>query len=195
MNHTSPRYVVAFVLAATLRVAPGNAGQAQAPIRAKQPGSRSIELNVVRNARGVPHAPTVSAQPRPDVVRAANFTEMNVAVAGRRVAVSGEVQIYDTVPGLRYIWLLRIYRHDKAKTLLKEHHYLDQAIVMPDGDVNMTPAFDDMIELPAGAYRVELTLYAVPPNFQFKRVKFGQEMKMAASVNVSDFQKIVITEE
>ena len=195
MTHMLPRWLIAIVVATTLRVVPGSAGQAQAPNGAKQPGSRSIELSVARNVRGVPHAPAVLAQPGPDVVRATALTQLDVAAVGRQVTVSGEAQVYDTVPGSRYIWLLRIYRHDRQKTLLKEHHYLDQAVALPEGDVSMSPDFNDVIELPAGAYRVELTLYAVRPDFQFKAVRFGQDLKMTALAMVSGYQRIIITGE
>jgi hypothetical protein len=136
--------------------------------------------------------PQVAGQVPPNLVRAAKMAAMGVELRGQDVVVSGKVEIYDSVPGAKYIWLLRVYRNDPRKELLREHHYAEQASTLAAGSVSMEPVFLDAIDLPPGSYRVELSNYAVPPNFPLNQVKFGENMKTRALSNVAAARRVDI---
>jgi hypothetical protein len=135
--------------------------------------------------------PAQNQQPA-DVARTARLSQMNVAVTGQQVIITAKAEVYDTVPGHNYIWLLRIYESDKGKQLLKEHHYLQQPSALPQGELQMTPAFNDLIELPAGSYKAELSIYAVPPGFPVNAWKFGEDIKKKAVIKISGSQQFKI---
>ena len=181
------------ITAAAARALTGQAAaQAPSPAAAPHLGGRTTEAKYL----GEPPSqlPLAFTEFPPEMVRVAKLSHLDVAVTGRQVAVSGNVEAVDKVPGSSYIWLLRVYTNDKQRQLLKEHHYLDQAVTLPEGEVAMNPAFNDTIELPPGGYKVELTMYAVPPDFPFKKVKFGEDMRKKAIIKVSGLRKVEIAD-
>jgi hypothetical protein len=98
--------------------------------------------------------------PPPGLHQAAKFPAFAVAVEGRRVSVAGKAEVYDAEPGHAYIWLLRAHAEDgdpRRLKLHKEHHYLEGAVSLAEGEARMRPAFEDTIELPPGRYKVELS--------------------------------------
>jgi hypothetical protein len=101
---------------------------------------------------------------------------MTAEVEGRLAHLRGRVEVFDRVPGGRFIWLLRVYSYNKEHVLLREHHYLEAAVVMPPGETRIAPVFDDTIELDPGGYDLWLTLYAAPPGFPFDEIKVGEYM-------------------
>ncbi len=141
---------------------------------------------------GQARPPLGDEQAPPGLVRRAAFQKLAVKVDGRHVEVFGRVQVFDAIPGSNYIWLLRIYTNDKARRLLKEHHYQEQAVTLPDGEAVMSPSFYDTTELPPGSYKFELAMYAVPPDFPLGELKFGQDMKKTALIHISSLKKITI---
>lgn len=152
---------------------------------AVHPGGRTINtVNPPKNVFPVPDG----------MVRAAHLPQMNVEVAHQQVAVSGKAEVYDTIPGIRYIWLLRVYESKQQRRLIQEHHYLDHARILPEGEVTMNHAFSDIFDLPAGDYKVELTMYGVSPKFQVNDIKFGEDLRPKSLLKVSRFQKIKISE-
>jgi len=134
-----------------------------------------------------------NAGPPPGFLRKAGFSLMTATVAGRQVVVKGAANVSESVAGNAYVWLLRVYSSRGKKALLDEQHYPDGAVVVEQpGDIR--PAFADAIELPPGKYKIELTLYAVPRGFAVDKLPFGADMKKAALIKVSRFEKVEIVD-
>jgi hypothetical protein len=138
--------------------------------------------------------PRPEAPPGPFTKFVMTFRRMKVHTEGNMAAVFGQVKVFDRVPGNQYIWLLRVYSYKNNKPkLLREHHYLENAVLLAEGQTQMVPVFNDFIGLDPGSYRLELTLYGVPPNFPFNRVKFGEDMRKRTLALVSHFARVVIS--
>lgn len=140
---------------------------------------------------GATRPPAPGQMPSPSL-RRMHFRQMDVVTVGQRVAVTGAAEVYETVPGNLYVWLLRIYSGDDQKPLLKEHHYANRAVIVPQGVDTMSPTFEDAFELPPGVYKVELTIYCVAPGFPFDKLQYGEEMRKATLTKLSRFRKITI---
>jgi hypothetical protein len=124
---------------------------------------------------------------------------MALRVDGRLVAISGRARVFDGDPGNLFVWLVRVYADDGARKrrLLKEQHYVDRPAVLPPGETVMHPTFDDIVDLSdlkPGAYQVELSLYGVPPDFPFARVKFGEDLHRKTHGWVGRSQKVTLAE-
>ena len=110
------------------------------------------------------------------------------------VTVSGAADVYDTTPDARYVRSIRVYRYPKGP-LFREHHYVDQAVWLPEGQTTIKPEFHDEFPLPPGDYKVELSLYAVDVQqvrqfgFDWRRVKPGEDLGKRLS-RVSRGQRI-----
>jgi hypothetical protein len=109
--------------------------------------------------RGRDIEPQYGRPPAGAAIRGINFPHSDVAIRGRQVAVSGRAYIHDRTPGAAYCWLLRVSDQAKPPKLLKEHHYVDHARFLPEGQETMTMDFADTIELEPGKYLLELTIY------------------------------------
>jgi hypothetical protein len=123
-------------------------------------------------------------------------TPLAVKVQGWQVAVFARAKVYDVAPGKLYVWLLRIHTYGKQPKLLREHHYLDQAIQLAGGQTEMQPAFNDLITLDPGTYRLELIFYSVPIDYQFRQFKRGADILRQKGVIgcLSRNQKVVIAD-
>jgi hypothetical protein len=103
----------------------------------------------------------------------------------RLVTVLGAADIAESQPGTRYVWSLRIFPYPKGG-LLREHHYADQAIGLPEGQMTFRPEFRDRFVLAPGDYSLELSLYAVDVEvvehgFHWGEVKFGEDLRKRLS--------------
>lgn len=172
------------------------------PVRASvkqqvdRPGGSTIvidrgEVHPAQMPQAAAQMPKKAAQIPPNLVRQARMAAMDVEIQGQQVIVSGQAEIYDSAPGVNYIWLLRVYTANPRK-LLNEHHYVERASRLAIGSVFMTPTFRDAIDLPPGTYSVELSNYAVPPDFPLDSVKVGENMKTRALSNVARIRKVSI---
>jgi hypothetical protein len=161
-------------LGVTTRVLVGMAAKQTASGSIQQPGQAHLGGRLVRIKPGMQKQPGISAKTGNHWMK---YTNLSVAVTEHDVDVSAKVQVGDLLGNLRYVWLLRVYKPAKPNVLLWEHHYLEQIFTLPHGETTMNPSFHDKVPLPVGDYRVEVTLYSVPPDFQFDKVKFGEDMK------------------
>jgi hypothetical protein len=96
------------------------------------------------------------------------------------VTVLGAADIAESQPG-RYVWSLRAFPYPRGR-LHKEHHYVVQAIEVPEGQATFQPEFHDAFVLPPGDYSLELSLYVVSRDdverygFHWGKVKFGEDL-------------------
>lgn len=134
--------------------------------------------------------PGPAAEP-PNVTQSLSFPRIATHVEGRQVFVSGKAEVFDRVPGNLYIWLLRIYSTGKGARLLREHHYLENAMQLADSGA-ASPTFDDAVWLDPGTYKVELTIYAVPADFPFPKVKFGEDLKYKAIAKLTRSKRVIV---
>jgi hypothetical protein len=149
------------------------------------------EQHLVLPGEAIPQP--AEAPPDPFVDSVMIFREMKVQTQGNTAAVSGQVKVFDRVPGRQYIWLLRVYSfNDNKRKLLREHHYLEDALRLAEGQARMAPDFNDFIGFDPGTYHVELTLYGVPLDFQFNRMRFGEDMRQRTLTLVQHFKEVVI---
>jgi hypothetical protein len=194
------RRMVAVVLATailTILATRRLVGQLAARGRIPPADTARIEPGPVEVRPRVPRRDGRPFVPPPGLMAAATFPTFDVQVDGRRVSVMGEVHVDCAEPGHAYIWLLRAHAvGDDPKQLKvhKEHHYLENAISLAEGESRMKPAFADTIELAPGRYKIELILYAVPPGFNFEGLKFGEDMGPKAIIDVSRSRRITISE-
>ncbi len=135
-------------------------------------------------------APPLPGVPIP-VLRNVAFGQMTAEVNGQFVVVKGEASVSESVAGNAYQWLLRVYDAGGKKALFKEQHYPDGAVVVQEpGDIH--PEFSDVITLPPGKYRIELTVYAVPQGFAVNKLPFGADMRNAAIIKLSRSEKVEV---
>ena len=125
-------------------------------------------------------------------IRASRLTYLAVEGGGGMMFVQGMGEIIDTTPDLQYVWLLRIYANEGSKQLINEHHYIAQAITLAEGEQKASPTFKDSFDMNPGSYRVELTLYGVPKDFNFGDLRFGESMRSTARSKVSNFKRVVV---
>lgn len=135
-----------------------------------------------------PHA-QFPEQPPDDLQRSMEFTTLQVGTEGGIVTLDGQIHVYETTPGVSYVWSVRVY---KGQEVVKEHHYSDQPAWLAAGKGVMQPQFHDQFPMPPGSYRVELSLYAVPEGFNFGTVKPGENIKAKVLAKVSRSSRITI---
>jgi hypothetical protein len=149
----------------------------------------------------VSHGPSVAADrqqlhapghPPVNLQAGVTFSHLEVGVEGHQVTVTGSAEVYEMRPGVFYVWSLRIYSDIRNKVLHREHHYEDQAFWLAPGETLMKPTFSDSFRLPAGIYNVELSMYAVPQDFSFRRTRRGEDLKMKTWGRVGGHKQIKI---
>ena len=138
-----------FCVAALLGILLGIAAKVwldQSPLRAHQ-AQQLTHGTTHRNVHG-PLPPRPNLVPL-NVARAMAFQEMDVVVNGPTIGISGRAQIQDNTASAKCVWLVRVYKLGGGdKVLFREHHYVDQAFEVPEGQA--APTFTDATELPSG---------------------------------------------
>jgi hypothetical protein len=164
-------------------------GRVQPPLKIKL-GGRTVETDrVIRPVQQIKQ-PAQPAQLPVNAIGGARFGEMTVETGGGQVFIKGFAEVFEAVNDHQYVWLLRVY--DAKEKLIDEHHYIREAVALPAGESSASPEFKDTIDLEPGDYRIELSLYGVPRNFDFGSLKFGENMKTWASVQVSNFERVTV---
>ena len=139
-----------FCVAALLGILLGIAAKVwldRSPLRAQQAHQLTRAGATHRNVQG-PLPPRPNQVPL-NVARAMAFPEMDVVVNSPTVGISGRAQIQDNTASAKYVWLVRVYKLGGCdKVLFREHHYVDQAFEVPEGQA--APTFTDATELPSG---------------------------------------------
>ena len=158
--------------------------------------------SIHEKAKHMPSGPAAQQQGEPNplanprVVRSLAFPGMAAQSEGQLVAVSGHARVDDRKARqpvhLAVKGLPLSESKNKRGAILQEHHYLENAVALEAGQTRMTPTFNDVIILKPGTYHVELTIYAVPPDFQFNRVKFGEDIKKKAGAGLTRHAKVVV---
>jgi hypothetical protein len=98
-----------------------------------------------------------------------HLRSMDVSSAGNSLVVKSGVDIFETRTNVAYLWKLKIVAGDAKKVVL-ERRFDDQMFKFQDG-VNAHPTFAETVQLPAGDYRVEVTLYEIPDGFNLDALK------------------------
>ena len=99
------------------------------------------------------------AQPAEPVIAMSHLDDFDLTIDGDQVQVSAKVSMSDRRPGISYIWRLRAM--DLQGHTVGDLWY-DQQIFQVTKDEVATPTFRDSTRLPAGASRVQITLYEFP---------------------------------
>jgi hypothetical protein len=188
---------VAAALAVGVAMAAWVRGSA-APDDRPVPGGKTVATGSLRAPIGAP-LPPMPDQPAAEIP--AHFRRrmgwdrrLEVAVDGHQVAVAGSAHVFDRVGDECYTWSLRIFGDSKEKPLIRECHYERLTFWPEPGQTEMRPEFRDSFVLPAGAYKVELSLYHAPPNFNFGKRKPGEDLRMITGGRISDMRRIWVGE-
>jgi hypothetical protein len=138
---------------------------------AAQPPSTSEGLEaklgeVIRNPP--PHPPSDLTRLPAWVDQTSDGFKMDIQLVDRgRIAVTGSGRCMDRRPGYWYVWVLKVEVEGETPRDLRpilDRNYQDTAFQHPgDGSV-LYPTFQDMVDLKPGKYRVDLSLYAIPPS-------------------------------
>ncbi len=94
-----------------------------------------------------------------DAVASTSIHDMQISTLQGSAMINAIARMTDSRPGIIYVWRLRNISLDNKvvwKTL-----YADQLFTM-EADGQMEPTFQEVIEVPAGESKIELTLYALP---------------------------------
>jgi hypothetical protein len=123
-----------------------------------------------------PHA-VEADEDNPLIISGLSLRDTAASVEGGVVTVSATADVFDRTRGRAYIWMMRIYTHAKVadRKLLAEHHYVDQAVAMPEGRIRMAPEFRDAFPLDPGTYQILLLAYSVPPGFDHTTLRRGED--------------------
>lgn len=90
---------------------------------------------------------------------------MNVSMENGRVVANARASLFDRRNDVAYVWNLAAIDESTRETVAQKL-YKDQIFDFAGGR-NAHPTFSDGLDLPAGRYRVMLTLYEVPRNTGF----------------------------
>jgi hypothetical protein len=89
---------------------------------------------------------------------------MKVEVNGTLVHVIVDSYLFETRrPNSRYLWSLRIY--DQKMKFVDKKDYVDNLVTTPDGVIEMTPKFEDVVTIPPGTYTVHVALLDASDGF------------------------------
>jgi hypothetical protein len=108
---------------------------------------------------------------------------MRATVDGPLVHVTGAAYVFDREPGNAYVWTLRVDR-GRRDDLVWEHHYTDQATVLPLGQFHADLKFSDTVALERGRYRVWLYLHSLAPGSTFEGLPPGADFEKTAGYQV-----------
>lgn len=120
------------------------------------------------------------------------FPQFTTEVTDRILSVSGKARIYETDQKVSYVWSLRIFQDGGIAKLFREHHYTDHPITLNEGRATAQPEFLDQVILPPGKYKVELTLYAVPLDFDFLKLKRGEDIQRSVHSLARRHRRVVV---
>jgi len=182
-------FVVSAAIASFLVVAAQGVGRrprAMAPVTVRLDGLHD---------RVIPPG-AVPVPPSAEGVSAMSWRGLRTAVQGRQVAIEARAYTHDISGAHRYVWSLRVHgvRADrKALVLLKERHYVEQAMTLAAGQSEAEPRFAETLELPPGVYRVTVYLYAVRPDFDFGRSGPGEDLHMKTAGAAGNSEWITVT--
>jgi hypothetical protein len=174
--------VVALVAVALVRT---TIGQHQVPLGI---------LNVITSRQVGPppgHFP-FPANPDPSSERSMGFGRKQMQVENGVVTIDVSARVYDTVPGILYVWSTRVFEAAPELKILSERHHTDKPTWLVETPGRMEPTFHDELFLPAGSYYVEVILSAVPPDFDWGTVAFDKNLKQKVLSSVSESGKVTV---
>jgi hypothetical protein len=126
------------------------------------------KMTVTGGRRLGEHAERKRGNPAPPVAEF-HLRSMDVASKPNGVSVSMAVDIFDTRANVTYLWKLRVTALDPKKVIW-ERLYDNQMFKFANG-ANAHPTFAETVQLPAGDYRAEVTLYEIPDGFRLEALK------------------------
>lgn len=93
------------------------------------------------------------------------FTLKPVQVTGHTAKISGNTEIIESRPNMKYLWAVRVLDATDDTSVLFEKFYYDRILEMPANN-RLSAAFDDLLDIPleAGKYQVQLALYGIHPD-------------------------------
>lgn len=104
----------------------------------------------------------------------------NASADGRQVVVSANFPILERPPHATFLWALCVYdgtTKPKMAKMLSEHYYLNQLFQLPEDQVEMSPTFSETFPLAPGVYRVHVSLYRLPANFDLTSLRTTEPMR------------------
>lgn len=138
-------------------------------VKARQKGvaSHGQTIHSVVETRG--SSPLTSAKGVPPVAGGV-MKELFVGSMGRTILIQAQAKVMETRPDVGYLWVIRI-RKTNSTEIYFEVPYLDQMFSPPLDQVTDIN-FEDLLELPldAGVYSVEVTAFAITPQFGIEGV-------------------------
>jgi hypothetical protein len=153
-------------------------------------------LKVWKRAPGEAGPPRADPLADPHGIGGMGLDRLSVDVDGRIVTISGAADVSDRRPDRVYVWLVRVWPYDagthRRGPLLREYHYLQQAMMFPAGRHRMTPKFHDVLGLDPGSYDIMLSLYRGTVDFPFDRLEFGADLKAHGLSEVGNARTVVI---
>jgi hypothetical protein len=113
---------------------------------------------------------TRAKTPLPKNIIASSYVyNMKAQTNGNQVVVSASSTIREKRPDVSFVWGLKVM--DADRKLLSTVLYDTQIFSMPDGQIDVWPTFQETLNLASGAYKVQLVLYQLTPNFDLTLLK------------------------
>lgn len=156
--------------------------------RSRQKSSTTSKTVSANRAKAIPNLAAQKGDVPTPIAAMFKLEQFDVAVIGREVGVSAKVAMWDTRAGVSFLWSLRVSDPSTKQTFLMKH-YKNQIFNLTEGQAN--PTFEESETLLPGTYAVRLTLYEIPANFDYAKLK-DEETEKAFRV-VSGFKKVIVT--
>jgi hypothetical protein len=196
-RHVRPRVWLASALAILVgltgaRAVPALILRAAAP--EQPPPVRVVQgpLEVVAmGARAVPGAEAPAGEVPEGLLGHMSWVAFDAHAEGRTAVIAGKAAIYDA-DGSHFVWSVRVFGTGPDKALVHERHYDDQVFWLDAGNTFAAPSFAERLPLPPGRHRVVLSLYAVAPDFDFRRLKRGEEIRNRVRTLISMGSRLTI---
>ena len=98
------------------------------------------------------------------------LTKLTVESLDHQLAVKANAYVYDSRPGMYYLWSLRVLSPN-GEVLVPRHVYRNQPIRTGPGK-DLYPELVEMLPLGPGNYRVEVAMHAMHMNRAFEEQQF-----------------------